>query len=93
MEIKLSSAAVSEVLAVANKPSTGEGEDVDSTYFGYSSAVGDLDADGRRNDVAVGVPRGAKLNGSVGSTQLHDSQYYIMICYLLRYHLTGAHVQ
>lgn len=55
--------AAAEVLAVANNPSSS-GED-SSTYFGYSSAVGDLDADGQRNDVAVSTPRGANLNGTV----------------------------
>jgi len=51
------------VLAVVNNPRSGE--DDSSTYFGYSADVGDLDADGQRNDVAVGTPRGANLNGTV----------------------------
>ncbi|XP_057369878.1 integrin alpha-PS2-like isoform X1 [Daphnia carinata] len=45
--------------------STTEGSAAeDDSYLGYSSAVGDLDDDGR-TDVAVGMPRGANLTGKV----------------------------
>ncbi|EFX79732.1 hypothetical protein DAPPUDRAFT_304328 [Daphnia pulex] len=45
--------------------STTEGSAAeDDSYLGYSSAVGDLDDDGR-SDVAVGMPRGANLTGKV----------------------------
>jgi len=45
--------------------STSEGSAAeDDSYLGYSSAVGDLDDDGR-TDVAVGMPRGANLTGKV----------------------------
>ena len=45
--------------------STTEGSAAeDDSYLGYSSAVGDLDDDGRA-DVAIGMPRGANLTGKV----------------------------
>jgi len=45
--------------------STAEGSaSEDDSYLGYSSAVGDLDNDGK-SDVAVGMPRGANLTGKV----------------------------
>ena len=45
---------------------TGEGApDDDDSYLGYSVTTGGFDGDGDDTDVAVGMPRGAKLNGKV----------------------------
>ena len=45
---------------------TGEGSpDDDDSYLGYSVTTGEFDGDGDNTDVAVGMPRGAGLNGKV----------------------------
>ena len=45
---------------------TGEGSpDDDDSYLGYSVTTGEFDGDGDNADVAVGMPRGAGLNGKV----------------------------
>ena len=51
---------------VRDQYKTGEGSpDDDDSYLGYSVTTGEFDGDGDNTDVAVGMPRGAGLNGKV----------------------------
>jgi len=53
-------------LSLNEQHKTGEGSPSDDdSYLGYSVATGDFDGDGDKTDVAVGMPRGANLTGTV----------------------------
>lgn len=55
-----------KLLSLTEQLKTAEGSpNDDDSYLGYSVTTGDFDGNGDRTDVAVGMPRGANLTGTV----------------------------
>jgi integrin alpha 8 len=47
----------------------------DDSYLGYSVTTGDFDGNGDRTDVAVGMPRGGNLTGTVRTKKSIDKNW------------------
>jgi len=67
-----------KLLSLNEQLKTAEGSpNDDDSYLGYSLTTGDFDGNGDKTDVAVGMPRGANLTGTV---RIKQSFYKRIIC-------------